>query len=74
MNFGNLLFRQSNNIRKQVRNIKTHEMILIQAKMVVVFNNTCINVNLLPNFTNVIIYLYRFDSEKLQHTERENIK
>ena len=38
-----LLFQQPYNIRKQVRNIETNEKKLIQAKMAVVFNNTCIN-------------------------------
>ena len=42
MNFGNLFFQQPYNIRKQVRNIETDEKKLIQAKMAVVFNNTCI--------------------------------
>ena len=42
MNFRNLLFQQPYNIRKQVRNIETNEKKLIQAKMAVVFNNTCI--------------------------------
>ena len=36
MNFGNLLFQQTYNIGKQVRNIETHEKKLIQAHMAVV--------------------------------------
>ena len=44
MNFGNLLFQQPYNITKQVRNMETNEKKLIQAKMAVVFNNTCINI------------------------------
>ena len=36
MNFGNLLFQQAYNIRKQVRNIETNEKKLIQAMMAVV--------------------------------------
>ena len=51
MNFENVLFQQPYNIRKQVRNIETHEKKLIEAKMAVVFNNTCINENLLPTYT-----------------------
>ena len=39
MKFGNLLFQQPYNIRKQVRNIETNEKKLIPAKMAVVFNN-----------------------------------
>ena len=58
MNFGNLLFQQPYNIRKQLRNIETNEKKLIQAKMAVVFNYTCINENLLPTFTNIYIYIY----------------
>ena len=58
MNFGNVLFQQPYNIRKQVRNIETNEKKLIQAKMAVLFNNACINENLLPNFTNIYNYIY----------------
>ena len=53
MYFGNFLFQQPYNIRKQARNIETNEKKLIQAKMAVVFNNTCINENLLPTSTNM---------------------
>ena len=49
MTFGNLLFQQPYNIRKQVRNIETNEKKLIQAKMAVVFNNT---------HTYIYIYTY----------------
>ena len=48
MNFGNVLFQQPYNIRKQVRNIETNEKKLIQARMAVVFNNTCINIYTSP--------------------------
>ena len=58
INFVNLLFHQPYNIRKQVRNIETNEKKLIQAKMAVVFNSTCINGNLLPTFTNILIYTH----------------
>ena len=61
--FGNLLFQQPFNIRKQVRNIETHEKKLIQAKMAVVFNNTCINENL-PIFTNICESLQGFASSR----------
>ena len=50
MNFGNLLFQRPYNIRKQVRNIETNEKKLIQAKMAVVFNNTCINIYTLTSY------------------------
>ena len=43
MNFRNLLFQQPYNIRKLVRNIEINEKKLIQAKMDVLFINTCIN-------------------------------
>ena len=55
MNFENVLFQQPYNIRKQVRNIETHEKKLIQAKMAVGCNNTCINENLRPTFTNIYV-------------------
>ena len=46
MNFGNLLFQQPYNIRKQVRNIETNEKKLIQAKMTVVLNDIYIYISL----------------------------
>ena len=55
MNFGFFLFQQPYNIRKQVRNIETNEKKMIQAEMAVVLNNTRINENLLPIFTNIYI-------------------
>ena len=58
MNFVKLLFQQPYNIRKQVRNIETQEKKLIQAKMAVVYNNTCINENLLNTHTHTHTYMY----------------
>ena len=58
INFGNLLFQLTYNITKQVRNIETNEKKLIQANMAVVFNNTCINENLMATFTNINTRLF----------------
>ena len=58
INFGNLLFQLPYNIRKKVRNIETNEKKLIQAKMAVVINNTCINENLMATFTNINIRIF----------------
>ena len=46
MNFGNLLYIQPENIKKNIRNIETTEKKLANAKIAVIFNNTCLNENL----------------------------
>ena len=68
MNFGNLLFQKPNNIRKQVRNIETHETKLIQATMAVVFKNTCINgsIQLTFSFNRGKHYKLRFHQAFVQ--------
>ena len=60
MNFGNLLYIQPENIFKNIRNIETTEKKLANAKIAVIFNNTCLNENLLPRFFNIYIYIYRY--------------
>ena len=56
MNFGNLLYIQPENIKRNIRNIETTEKKLANAKIAVIFNNTCLNENLLPRFSNIYIY------------------
>ena len=58
MNFGNLLFQQPYNIRKQVRNIETNEKKPIQAKMAGVFKNIYIYIYLYIYIINNIYSTY----------------
>ena len=58
MNFGNFLYIQPDNIKKQVRNIENLVKKLAKARVAIVFNKTCLNENLLPTFTNIYIYIY----------------
>ena len=44
MNFGNLLYIQPENIKKNIRNIETTEEKLANAKIAVMFNNSCLNI------------------------------
>ena len=57
MNFGNLLYIQPDNVKRNIRNIETTENKLANAKIAVIFSNTCLNENLLPRFSNICIYL-----------------
>ena len=53
MNFGNVLFNHSDENKKIIRNIESINKKIINAKLSVLFNQTCISNNLLPNYTNI---------------------
>ena len=53
MNFGNLLYMQPDNIKRNLRNIETSEKKLANAKIAVILNNTCLNIY-------IYIYAFRF--------------
>ena len=55
MNFGDFLYIQPDNIKKQVRNIENLEKKLANARVAIFFNKTCLNENLLPTFTTLEI-------------------
>ena len=44
MNFGNLLYMQPDNMKRNIRNIETSEKKLANAKIPVILNNTCLNI------------------------------
>ena len=56
MNFGNLLYIQPENIKRNIRNIETTKKKLANAKIAVIFNNTCLN---------IYIYIYTKRSDNL---------
>ena len=58
MNFGELIYHQPNNIKKLLRKIENLEKKLVNARVAIVFNKTCLNENLLPTFTNIYIFAY----------------
>ena len=57
MNFGNLLNIQPD-IKSVIRNIETPEKKLAYAKIAVIFNNACLNENLLPRFSNIYKHVW----------------
>ena len=57
MNFGEFLYIQPDNIKKQVRNIEKLEKKLANVRVAIVFNKTCLNENLLPTLTDIYIYI-----------------
>ena len=70
MKFGNLLFQQPYNIRKQVRNIETNEKKPIQAKMAVVFKNTYIYL-----YKYIYLYIYIINNIYSTYNKKyQNIK
>ena len=46
------------NVRKLFRDIEKKSIKLIETKSHRAFNECCLNNNLLPNYTNIYIYIY----------------
>lgn len=57
MNFGSVLFNHNEDNKKIIRNIESLNKKIINAKLSVLFNKTCISNNLLPSYTNIYIYI-----------------
>ena len=57
MNFGELIYLQPDNVKKLLRKIENIEKKLANARVAILFNETCLNENILPNFTNIYIYI-----------------
>ena len=52
-NFANFLFLFNQETRKLIRNIENIEKKLINCQLAVVFNETCLNEDILPIYTNI---------------------
>ena len=57
-NFANFLFLFNQETRKIIRNIENIDKKLINCQLAVVFNETCLNEDILPIYTNIHIYIY----------------
>ena len=55
MNFGELIYQQPENIKKLLRKIKNLDKKLVNARVAILFNKTCLNENILPKFINIYI-------------------
>ena len=53
MSIGNILFNLPKQVKKTVRNIETIQRKLVKAQNALVFNQTAIKEDLLPNYTNI---------------------
>ena len=56
-NFANFLFLFNQDTRKHIRNIENTEKKFIKCQLAILFNNTCLNENILPTYTNIYIYI-----------------
>ena len=56
MTLGEIIFQFPNNIKIIMRQLEKLERKQIKANMAILFNRTCINKNLLPQFTNIYIF------------------
>ena len=55
MSLGQILNQHTSNAKVILRSIEKSAKKLINAKHAVIFNQQCIKLNLLPNFTNIYI-------------------
>ena len=56
MNFGELIHDLQTNAKKVIRKIERTERKLQKAKSALVFNETCINEDILPKYTNIKLH------------------
>ena len=58
MTLGEIIFQFPNNIKIIIRQLEKLERKRVKANMAILFNRTCINENILPQFTNIYEYMY----------------
>ena len=59
LNFGQLLHLLNNEeLKNKIRNFEKQKKKVISAKYGILFNQTCLNEELYPTFTNIYIYIY----------------
>ena len=58
MNFGELIFKFPCNICSKIRYLEKLQKKLVKANIAILFNRTCVNENILPNFTDIYVYIY----------------
>ena len=58
MSLGEIIFQFPNNIKIIIRQVEKLERQQIKANMAIQFNRTCVNENILPQFTNIYMYIY----------------
>ena len=60
LNLGQLLNLVTNVTKIKIRELEKLHKSLITNAYGIIFNRTCINERLLPNFTNIYIYIYKY--------------
>ena len=58
LNFGQLLHLLDNDLENIIRNFKKQKKQIISAQYGILFNQTCLNEELYPAYTNIYIYIY----------------
>ena len=58
MTLGEIIFQFPNNIKIIIRQLEKLQRKQIRANMAILFNRTSRNENILPQFTNIYIYIY----------------
>ena len=53
LTFGELLYPLNNDLKNQIRNFKKQKRQILSAKYGILFNQTCLNEELHPTYTNI---------------------
>ena len=61
LTFSELLYPLNNDLKNQIRNFEKQKRQILSAKYGILFNQTCLNEELHPTYTNIVnqhIYIY----------------
>ena len=64
MSFVNLLHQLPTNLKSMVRNLESINQKIIKTNWSIVFNNVCLNENIMPKYTNMTIFLKETKAKK----------
>ena len=60
LTFGELLHPLNGDLKNQIRNFEKQKKQILSAKCGILFNQTCLNEELHPTYTNIYVYIYAY--------------
>ena len=64
LNFGQLLYLLDDELKNTIRNLEKQKKQIISAQYGILFNQTCLNEELYPAYSNIYIYIYIYTNLK----------
>ena len=58
MNIGTLIYNLNYNIKRTIRKLENLNKKKNSIECSIIFNESCLQQNILPNYTNIYIYIY----------------